>query len=150
MASKARFLVVDFAFPRLNVAKDASRRKWLRLAVALAATLLALFAVELGLRLYNGQRILITYTIQRNSAYFSPRLDDQSPLYYTYSGIETDDATEVSVRYPGGKTRSFGYKKPSDTFRVVTVGDSITELWNLPGYVNYTRLCLKRRLSGVS
>jgi lysophospholipase L1-like esterase len=114
-----------------------TRRKWIPILVATAAVLAALLAIELGMRLFSGERPRAVYTIQRNSAYFSPELDDTSPLYYTYSGIVAH-GKEINVHYPDGKFRRFQLEKPADTFRIVAVGDSITELWNLPGFLNYT------------
>ena len=98
----------------------------------------ALLAAEIAARIFFPPRTTIRYTIQRNSGYFSPTLNPDSPLYYTFSGFETDGKGSLAVHYPDNRLRKFSFRKPADTFRVVAVGDSLTEEWNLPGFVNYT------------
>ena len=58
-------------------------------------------------------------------------------MFYSYSGFETDGKS-VAVHYPDNRLRKFALRKPAGTFRIVALGDSLTEEWNLPGFVNYT------------
>jgi len=122
-----------------------------RLFLVLAGALCALLAAEIGLRVFFKPKRIIRYTIQRNSAYFSPTLNDDSPLFYTYRGIETDGKSYVAVHYPDDRLRKFSFRKPAGTFRVVAMGDSLTEEWNIPGFTNYTdflQTALERELPG--
>ncbi len=105
---------------------------------AAGGILCAVVIAELGVRVCFDEEKIVSYTIQRNSPYFSAELDDRSPLYYTYHGIKTDGSTHVSVQFPNGKAQRFSFTQPENIFRVIAVGDSITELWSIPGYVNYT------------
>jgi lysophospholipase L1-like esterase len=127
-------------------------RKWLfRLSAAVASVLCAFVVVEIAVRVFFPPRTTIRYTIQRNSGYFSPTLNPDSPLFYTFSGFETDGKTSLAVHYPDNRLRRFSFRKPARTFRVVALGDSLTEEWNLPGFVNYTdflRNAAKRELPG--
>jgi len=112
--------------------------------------LFAALAAEIGVRVFFPPKRDISYTIQRNSGYFSPTLSEKSP-FYTFRGIETNDKSHVIVHYPGDRLRKFSFHKPASTFRVTAVGDSLTEEWNLPGFVNYTdflRTALKKELPG--
>ena len=108
-----------------------------RLLAAVASVMLALVAAETAVRIFLPPKTTICYTIQRNSGYFSAKLDPESPLFYTYSGFETDGKS-IAVHYPDNRLRKFALRKPADTFRIVALGDSLTEEWNLPGFVNYT------------
>jgi hypothetical protein len=114
-------------------------KKWLfRLSAIVAGVLLAILVAEFAARVFFPPRTTIRYTIQRNSGYFSATLDPASPLLYTFSGFETDGKNFLTVHYPDNRLRKFTFRKPTGTYRVVAVGDSLTEEWNLPGFVNYT------------
>jgi lysophospholipase L1-like esterase len=80
----------------------------------------------------------INYKIEKLSKFFSDTLDPNSPLYYTFEGIKTDGKTFIQVYYPDDKPKEFTFVKPKNTTRIVIVGDSLTELWQIPGYQNYT------------
>jgi hypothetical protein len=127
-------------------------KKWLfRMLAVVAGVLCALLAGEIAVRVFFPPKTVVRYTIQRNSGYFSPTLNADSPLFYTFAGIETDGKSYVSLHYPDNRLRKFAFRKPAGTFRVVAVGDSLTEEWNLPGFVNYTdflRTALERELPG--
>jgi lysophospholipase L1-like esterase len=122
-----------------------------RLFLVAAGALCAVLTAEIAVRIFFAPKRIIRYTIQRNSAYFSPTLNADSPLFYTYRGIETDKTNYVAVHYPDGRLQKFSFRKPAGTFRVVAVGDSLTEEWNIPGFTNYTdflRTALERELPG--
>ncbi len=119
------------------VAERRRKRVWAKVALLVAGTLCGCLLAEIGARFFIEHRQTVHYTIQRNSPYFSPALDDQSPLHYTNQGIETDGATYVSVRYSSGEARRFTFERSQSTYRVVAVGDSLTEQWAVPGHVNY-------------
>jgi lysophospholipase L1-like esterase len=117
----------------------ATVKKWLfRLAAIAVGILFAVLIAEFAVRVFFPPTTTIRYTIQRNSGYFSSNLIPDSPLFYTYSGFETDGRNFLKVHYPDNRLRKFSFRKPANTFRVVAVGDSLTEEWNLPGFVNYT------------
>ena len=113
------------------------RRLFIVFAVV-AGLLIAVLIAEIGMRLFFAPTRIVRYTIQRNSGYFSPTLNADSPLFYTYRGIETNGTFAMAVHYPDNRVRRFAFRKPTSTFRVVAVGDSLTEEWNLPGFSNYT------------
>ena len=69
---------------------------------------------------------------------FSPRLDPDRAYPYTYSRIATDGRSRLEIAYPDGTRRSFPFVEPPGVYRIVVVGDSITELWGVPGYRNFT------------
>jgi lysophospholipase L1-like esterase len=127
-------------------------RKWLfRLSAVAAGVLCTLLAAEIVVRVFFPPRTTIRYTIQRNSGYFSAKLNPDSPLFYTYSGFESDGKGSLAVHYPDNRLRKFALRKPAGTFRIVALGDSLTEEWNLPGFVNYTdflRTTAAKELSG--
>ncbi len=127
------------------------RRKKVRYRVVLlvAAILVGMVLAEVGARLYAAGRRTVRYTIHKGSPQFSDTLNDQSPLFYEHTGLETDRVTQVTLRYGDGEPRRFPFEPPESTYRVVAVGDSLTEHWSEPGYVNYTdflRECLQRAL----
>jgi hypothetical protein len=126
-------------------------KKWLfRLSAIVAGVLCALLVAEIVVRVFFPPKTTIRYTIQRNSGYFSAKLNPGSPLFYTFSGFETDGKNSLTVHYPENRLRKFTFHKPADTFRVVALGDSLTEEWNLPGFVNYTdslRTAIRKDLS---
>ncbi len=118
---------------------QSSFKRWLfRLSTVVAGVLLAVLFAEFAVRVFFPPRMTIRYTIQRNSGYFSPKLNPESPLFYTYSGFKTDGKRFLTVHYPDNRLRKFTFRKPAGTFRIVAVGDSLTEEWNLPRFVNYT------------
>jgi len=127
-------------------------KKWLfRVSAVVAGVLCVVLAAEIVVRVFFPPKRVIRYTIQRNSGYFSPTLNADSPLFYTFGGIETDRKSYVAVHYPDNRLRRFSFRKPAGTFRVVAVGDSLTEEWNLPGFTNYTdflRTALQKELPG--
>jgi lysophospholipase L1-like esterase len=127
-------------------------KKWLfRLSAVVAGLLCALLISEIAARVFFPPRTAIRYTIQRNSGYFSPTLNPDSPLFYTFSAIKPDGKGSLTVQYPDDRLRKFAFRKPARTFRVVAVGDSLTEEWNLPGFVNYTdflRTATRKELPG--
>jgi len=108
--------------------------------------LLGAVAAEIALRFINleSETPVVRYTIQRNSGLFSTTLDDTSPLFYTYAGIQVH-GERISIRYPDRQSRIVRLVKPEGTFRIAAVGDSLTELWDLPGYANYAT-CLEELL----
>ena len=114
--------------------------------------LLGAVAAEIALRFIGleNEAPVVRYTIQRNSGLFSPTLDDSSPLFYTYDGIQFD-GKHIKIRYPDRRSRIVPLVKPEGTFRIAAVGDSLTEQWGLPGYANYTNYLeelLEKRLPG--
>jgi hypothetical protein len=132
--------------------KTRKLKKWLFVILAVVGgVLFAVLTAEIGLRIFYKPKRIVSYKIQRLSGYFSPTLNADSPLFYTYRGIETDRKNYVTIHYPGDRLRKFAFSKPAGTFRVVAVGDSLTEEWNLPGFSNYTdflRTAMKKELPG--
>jgi hypothetical protein len=125
-------------------------KTWLfRLFAIAAGVLFAVLVAEVAARVFFPPTTTIRYTIQRNSGYFSAKLNPDSPLLYTFSGFETDGKSYLKLHYPDNRLRKFTFRKPAGTFRVVAVGDSLTEEWNLPGFINYTdflRTAIKKEL----
>lgn len=112
----------------------------------LGGLLLGGVLAELALRAfgYGAAGPVVRYTIQRASSRFSARLDPASPLFYTHAGIRVEE-DRLSIAYPGRPRRVVPLARTPGVLRIAALGDSLTEHWDFPGYVNYTDF-LEQRL----
>jgi lysophospholipase L1-like esterase len=100
--------------------------------------------LELGTRLFydpDDRPQYLIWEVMRINPLFSKQLDPHKAYPYIYNGIKTDLTSFVELTYPDTRNPNkirYSFKKPENTLRVVVVGDSITEVWPLPNFKNFT------------
>ncbi|MDT8391021.1 MAG: SGNH/GDSL hydrolase family protein [Lentisphaeria bacterium] len=112
-------------------------RLFLRFLLSLAATLLTLAAVEIGLRVLGSPQFLEPHSEPPRFAFTNTRADGH-PVYLNYPGritfrydsnprgyFDANDEVHHDVNPTGFRGPAFT-PKPADTFRMVFLGDSFT------------------------
>ncbi len=109
-----------------------------KVIVFIATLCVCLLSLEVAMRCTNLGSVREVVSLHM-WGYFYPA---NPPLFYRPERLRTDGATYLDVDWgpnnAARKTRRFAFKKPPGTFRIVCVGDSLTEEWAVAGYDNYT------------